>query len=87
MTGSRQDLARGLSEGFRFRCGACGNLTRFDVVERVRMRRYHHFDLGGTRRVDEEDVLDQVVESVTCRWCDRDDAIEVEPAPIATEEG
>ena len=75
------DLARGLDIGSRFRCDACGNVTRFDVVERLRVRRFHHFDLGGVGRVEEEDVLERSVESVTCRWCGRGDAVSVEAVP------
>lgn len=74
-------LARGLERGYRYRCDGCGNLTRFDVVAVTRARRYHHFDLGGDDWVDEEEVLSRTIESVTCRWCGRDDAITVEAAP------
>ncbi len=81
------DLARGLAPGHRFRCAACGNLTRFDVVETARTRRFHHYDLGGSGRVEEEEVLARTVESVTCRWCGRSDAVEVEAAPAAIEPG
>jgi hypothetical protein len=81
------DLLRGLEPGGRFRCAACGNLTRFDVVERARTRRFHHFDLGGTAVVESEEHLERVIESVTCRWCGRDDAIEVEEAPVANTDG
>ncbi len=77
------DLAVGLEPDHRFRCTGCGNVTRFDVVATTRSRAYHHFDLGGVRRVEEEDVLAMEVESVTCRWCHRDDAVAVEPAPVA----
>lgn len=76
-------LAAGLTAGHRFRCDGCGNLTRFDVVTTERTRRFHHFDLGGDGVVDEEEVLDRTIESVTCRWCGRGDAILVEPAPAA----
>lgn len=76
-------LAVGLDAGHRFRCDQCGNVTRFDVVTTERTRRYLHFDLGGDRRVDEEEVLGRTVESVTCRWCGRDDAVRVEAAPTA----
>lgn len=74
------DLARGLEEGHRFRCSACGNLTRFDVVATERTRRFHHLELGGRGEVEEEEVLERTIESVACRWCGRDDAIEVEPS-------
>ncbi|MBW3658773.1 MAG: hypothetical protein KY457_09055 [Actinobacteria bacterium] len=78
------DLAAGLEPGSRLRCDGCGNVTRFDVVATERTRRFHHFDLGGDGAVDEEEVLSRAIESVTCRWCGRDDAILVEPAPSAT---
>lgn len=63
----------------RYVCTACGNRTRFDVVETVRRRRYQHYTLGGEMNIDEETVLERTVESVTCRWCDRSDAIESQP--------
>lgn len=53
----------------RYRCNACGNLTRFDVVTTRRSRAYHHFDLAGDLRVEEEEVLGETVEEVRCRWC------------------
>jgi hypothetical protein len=53
----------------RYRCTACGNLTRFDLVERTRTRSYHHFTVGGELTVEEVTVLDHQIESVTCRWC------------------
>jgi uncharacterized protein CbrC (UPF0167 family) len=53
----------------RYRCTACGNLTRFDLVTTRRTRAFHHYNLGGDLEVEEEDVLDEQVEQVTCRWC------------------
>jgi hypothetical protein len=53
----------------RYRCSSCGNLTRFTVVSSRRTRAFHHFTVGGELTVEEEDVLDEQVESVTCRWC------------------
>jgi hypothetical protein len=53
----------------RFRCSACGNLTRFDVVGSRRTRAFHHFSVGGELTVEEEEVLDETIEAVTCRWC------------------
>jgi len=61
----------------RWRCGACGNLTRFDVTTSRQSTEYWHFDLAGEHRVDEVDVLAEVVESVSCRWCGRSDSIEL----------
>lgn len=75
------DLAQGLEPGFRFRCTGCGNVTRFDVVTTERTRRYHHYDLGGADAIDEEEVLERTVESVTCRWCGTGGNVAVEPAP------
>jgi hypothetical protein len=77
------DLARGLEAGARFRCDQCGNVTRFDVEATERSRRFLHFDLGGASAVDEEELLEREIVSVTCRWCGRDDAIRVEAAPAA----
>lgn len=85
MSARGDELARGLEDGYRFRCEACGNLTRFDVVDTARTRRYHHFDLGGERRVEEEEILARTVDRVTCRWCGRSDAIAVERAPAVPE--
>lgn len=61
----------------RWRCSACGNLTRFDVTRTRRTTEYWHFDLGGERRVEETEVRDETAEAVTCRWCGRSDAIDV----------
>ena len=59
-----------------YRCGACGNRTRFDVFDTVSRRRYEHADLSGTVTVDEEEILERTIERVVCRWCDRSDAVE-----------
>ena len=53
----------------RYRCTACGNLTRFDVVATRRTRAFHHFSVGGDLTVEDEEVLDERIDSVTCRWC------------------
>lgn len=60
----------------RFRCAACGNLTRFDVTTTRRTRAFHHFSLGGELSVEDEEVLHEVVEDVTCRWCGSGSAVE-----------
>ena len=69
-----------MSETVRFRCGACGNLTRFDVVESRRTRAYYHFTVGGDLRIEEEEVLSAERERVTCRWCGSSERIEELPA-------
>jgi hypothetical protein len=53
----------------RYRCNACGNLTRFDVVTTRRTSAFHHYSVGGDLTVEEEKVLEERVERVTCRWC------------------
>jgi hypothetical protein len=53
----------------RYRCRACGNLTRFDVLTTRRTRSFHHYTIGGELEVDEVEVLSEVVEEVRCRWC------------------
>ena len=53
----------------RYRCGACGNVTRFDVVGTRRTRAFHHFSIGGELEIEEEEVLEERVEQVSCRWC------------------
>jgi hypothetical protein len=53
----------------RYRCSACGNLTRFDVVQSRRTRAFHHFSVGGELSIEDEEVLEAHVEEITCRWC------------------
>ncbi len=71
----------GLDSGKRWRCGACGNLTRFDVESVERVRRFWHVDLSGDGRVEEEERANVDVVTVTCRWCGSRDAIEVVETP------
>ncbi len=60
----------------RYRCTACGNLTRFDVTSTRRTRAYHHYSVGGDLDIEAEEVLDERVEEVTCRWCGHGGAVE-----------
>lgn len=71
----------------RYRCSACGNLTRFDVVISRRTRAFHHYSVGGDLVVEDEEVLDHVVESVSCRWCGSGaDVVQLDPAtPLPAE--
>ena len=65
----------------RYRCNACGNVTRFDVVATRRTRAFHHYTIGGDLEIEEEDVLEERVEQVRCRWCNATgDKIGIEPA-------
>lgn len=63
----------------RWRCGGCGNLTRFDVTRSLRATEYWHFDLAGDHRVEESRTEKEALEAVTCRWCGRSDAVELVP--------
>lgn len=53
----------------RFRCAACGNLTRFDVVASQRTKALYHYSVGGDLTVEDEAVLDARIEQVICVWC------------------
>ena len=61
----------------RYRCNACGNLTRFTVTTTRRSQAYHHFTVGGDLTIEDEEVLDEQVEAVSCRWCGHGDQVEV----------
>lgn len=69
--------------GTRWRCSRCGNLTRFDVIRRARTREFVHVDLAGDPAVEETEILEEVVESVRCRWCDGVGTVQLvaRPAP------
>lgn len=64
----------------QYRCTACGNLTRFDVIATRRTKSFHHYDVSGDLTVEETDVLSEVVEEVSCRWCGNGSAV-VEAGP------
>ena len=53
------------SMGDRYRCAACGNLTRFDVVRTSRTRAFHHYSVAGDLTIEDEEVLDERIEAVT----------------------
>jgi len=61
----------------RYRCAACGNLTRFDVVTSRRTKAFHHYSVGGELSVEDVEVLHESVDEVSCRWCGNGKAIEV----------
>jgi hypothetical protein len=60
----------------RYRCGACGNLTRFDVTVTRRERAFHHYSIGGELEIEDRETLSEHVEEVSCRWCGHGRAIE-----------
>jgi hypothetical protein len=70
----------------RYRCGACGNVTRFDVTASRRTRAFHHYTIGGDLTVEDVNLLEEQVEAVCCRWCNSSRAVEEivegeDPAP------
>ena len=67
----------------RYRGTACGNLTRFDVVTTRRTSAFHHYTVGGELRVEEERVLEERTEEVTCRWCGTGGSVIEVPAEVA----
>jgi hypothetical protein len=77
-----------VSTAARYRCTSCGNLTRFDVTTTRRTRAYHHYTVGGELTVEDEQVLDESVESVECRWCGPAGRVErLEPGDDGSEQG
>jgi len=72
----------------RYRCTACGNLTRFDVVAVRRTEAFHHYSVAGELTVEDEVVVDERVEEVRCRWCGASgDGIEAVPAATGAAPG
>jgi hypothetical protein len=53
----------------RYRCSACGNVTRFDVTISRRTRAFHHYSVGGELHIEDEEVLSETIDEVVCRWC------------------
>ena len=66
-------------ESTRWRCGHCGNLTRFDVVRTRTVSEYWHFNLAGDPEIHEVDVAAEELQRVACRWCGATDRIELVP--------
>jgi hypothetical protein len=74
----------------RYRCTACGNLTRFDVTMSQRSRAYHHYTVGGELRIEDLEMLTEVIEEVSCRWCGTGSAVRelsVEDAAAIDDDG
>ncbi len=77
----RVSLGSAAVSATRYRCNACGNVTRFDVLATRRTRAFHHYTIGGELEIEDEEVLEERVEQVTCRWCSASgDKVEVLPA-------
>ena len=67
----------------RYRCKACGNLTRFYVTRTTRTRSFYHFGLSGDLiSVEEEEVLAEEPKVATCIWCSNGGEIEEIEIPL-----
>lgn len=75
-----------MSDQTRYRCAGCGNLTRFDVVATRRTREFQHFSVGGDCAVEDSELVEETIETVTCRWCGATgDRIEIVPVAMDAE--
>ncbi len=72
-------------EPLRYRCTACGNLTRFDVTTTRRTTAFHHYTVGGALDIEDVEVLAEEIESVSCRWCNDADSVVVHTLETAGE--
>ena len=63
----------------RYRCTACGNLTRFDVTITRRTKAFHHYTVGGELEIEDPEVLSETIEEVACRWCGTAKSVVSEP--------
>ena len=61
----------------RYRCAACGNLTRFDVVTTSTVKAFHHYTVGGVLEVEDLETIAESIDSVSCRWCGHGRGVEV----------
>lgn len=69
----------------RYRCAACGNLTRFDVTATRTTRSFHHYTVGGDLQIEETEVLSEQIDDVRCRWCGTGESVVEVPAGEAPE--
>lgn len=57
-------------------CKACGGRTRFQVVRVLRISEYEHLEVSGDlKQAEEVEVISEVIEAVSCRWCGHGDRI------------
>jgi hypothetical protein len=71
----------------RYRCTACGNLTRFTVTTTRTTRAFHHYSLAGELTIEEEEVIAESVDEVVCRWCARPGTVEALADSVDAEAG
>ena len=71
----------------RYRCDACGALTRFDITKTTKKKGFYHFTVAGELiEVLEEETLSEEINEVSCRWCGhgRDIRVIEDPNPAET---
>lgn len=69
----------------RYRCKACGQREKFEVIRFKKSTAYHHFNLAGELiEILEERVHADVTEKVTCIWCADGGNVEVMEGPDTT---
>lgn len=68
----------------RYRCGHCGNRTRFDVIETMTIRSVIHLELSGRLTVEEQTPIVMHTPFIKCRKCAESSRIEVAQAPPPT---
>jgi hypothetical protein len=61
-------------------------LTRFDVTVTRRTQSFFHYTVGGELTVEDQQVLAETVEDVSCRWCGHGRAVEQMGDPDAVAE-
>lgn len=44
-------------------------MTRFDVTSTTTTRAFFHYSVGGELAVEGQEILEQQVKEVLCRWC------------------
>ena len=66
----------------RYRCSACGNITRFDVTEERLTRAFHHYSVGGQLTIESVEVLSTTIHEVSCRWCGNGRSVAELPAEL-----
>jgi hypothetical protein len=60
----------------RYKCNACGNLTRFDVVIKEITKSYFHYSIAGELTIEENEILEREILSISCRWCGHGNQVE-----------
>jgi hypothetical protein len=53
----------------RFKCNACGGLTRFSIKRSLLVETYYHQTVAGDIIPETPEVLTDEIISVECVWC------------------